>query len=326
MATKYVFGFLLVISTFPSSSNAQQWMGVGTLDPQERLDINGNLRITGQLNANGSVGQPGQVLVVNNGSMSWQTISKAAPFSRMTYYSGPTTPGASGSNFSWTVPSGVTQAMVEIWGGGGGGSANGDGSGGGGAGAYSRGVINLTGVTSLTLSVGGAGRGNNISANGGNGSPSSVSWTRLAVNYRIESGGGMGAGRFGGTGVDAGYAGAGGAINPANTIVPSDMTLFQLPGAPGSPTSFDFFQAPEDLIHYQANYGGWGGLSFPHSSEFQAKGAFFAYNPNLSSTIDPFGTEAARTTTPGGGGAGPGRSSSAETDYAGAPGLIILRW
>ena len=85
----------------------------------------------------------------------------------------------------WTVPAGVTQIKVEVWGGGGAGggcnSAIGTSYGsGGGGGAYSTATINVTNGDIFTI-VKGAGGTAASDANGGNGTASSVSGTPGSV-------------------------------------------------------------------------------------------------------------------------------------------------
>ncbi len=69
------------------------------------------------------------------------------------------TPGST----NWTVPAGVTNATVEVWGaGGGGGGWYGDitsGGGGGGGGGYSKGTLSLTGGTTYNIVIGAGGHG-----------------------------------------------------------------------------------------------------------------------------------------------------------------------
>ena len=65
------------------------------------------------------------------------------------------------SSGSWTVPAGVTQAFVEVYGGGGGGArlTTGTGPSGGGGGGITKELVNLIGVTSVTITVGAGGAG-----------------------------------------------------------------------------------------------------------------------------------------------------------------------
>lgn len=59
----------LIIATFRGNGN----LGVGILSPAERVDINGNMNITGAIKLNGNAGTAGQVLTSNGtGAPTWQ--------------------------------------------------------------------------------------------------------------------------------------------------------------------------------------------------------------------------------------------------------------
>ena len=47
------------------------WLGIGVVDPQEALDVDGNIALTGGLSANGSFGTPGQHLVTDGVTAYW---------------------------------------------------------------------------------------------------------------------------------------------------------------------------------------------------------------------------------------------------------------
>jgi hypothetical protein len=117
---------------------------------------------------------------------------------------GPPGPGgfqgmvATAESTTFTVPEGVRHVMVEIWGGGGGGGGGGPvlvensagaGGGAGGIGGYTRGLIDVTPGTVLTLTVGTGGAAGNVGEAGGKGGASSVS---DGVSDLIVSGGGSG--------------------------------------------------------------------------------------------------------------------------------------
>jgi uncharacterized protein (TIGR02145 family) len=59
--------------------NAQN-VGIGTPNPTEKLDVTGNINVTGTIKANGVAGTAGQVLTNNGGnSMSWASVSYPMP-------------------------------------------------------------------------------------------------------------------------------------------------------------------------------------------------------------------------------------------------------
>lgn len=66
----------VIIATFRGDGN----FGVGTLSPNERMHINGNINITGAIKANGNAGTAGQVLTSNGaGAVSWHTAPSGYP-------------------------------------------------------------------------------------------------------------------------------------------------------------------------------------------------------------------------------------------------------
>lgn len=75
------------------------------------------------------------------------------------------------ANGTWTVPDGVVQAFVEVYGGGGGGGrlATGVGPSGGGGGGLARKRVNLVGVTSVAVTVGAGGSGGVLDGDAGGG-------------------------------------------------------------------------------------------------------------------------------------------------------------
>ena len=132
---------LLLFSLIITVLQAQN-VGIGTLTPTEKLDVNGNIDIRGTIKANGSAGQTGQVLMSTGSGLSW---GSTAGYRKSKSYS------FSGS-FTFTVPAGVTEVMAEAWGAGSGGTINCGGTSGG----YARTVrsVNPGDVLSLTVGVG----------------------------------------------------------------------------------------------------------------------------------------------------------------------------
>ena len=83
-----------------------QNIGIGNSNPAEKLDVNGNINVTGTIKANGTDGLPQQVLMKNSsGALTWGSICDYKNFS-MFVLSG-----------SFIIPAGVTKVAVEIWGG-----------------------------------------------------------------------------------------------------------------------------------------------------------------------------------------------------------------
>ena len=121
---------------------------------------------------------------------------------------------------TWTVPAGVTQVVIEVWGGGGGGgggkgnaAADGKAGGGGGGGEYAWGVFTVVPTNNHTVTIGtagtaGAGGSSADGTAGGNGGNTSVG---VLIQANGGSGGapGVGAGASGGGAGGAGGTGGG---------------------------------------------------------------------------------------------------------------------
>lgn len=149
---KYILIVLLSgIFPLPNTSFAQN-VGVGTTTPAEKLDVNGNINVTGTIKANGVDGAANQVLMKNSGgTLVWGDMCEYKNVA--TFF----------VNGSWIVPAGVTKILVEAWGGGGGGSSYG----GGGGGGYVRGIFTVTPGNSINITIGVGGNGGGTSANNG---------------------------------------------------------------------------------------------------------------------------------------------------------------
>ena len=116
MILKYsFFSLVCFISTIATAQN----VGIGNPAPAEKLDVNGNINLTGTIKANGVDGTANQVLMKNgSGVLQWGNICDFKNF--LTFYSSST----------FTISAGVTKIMAELWGAGGGGNANAGGGGG----------------------------------------------------------------------------------------------------------------------------------------------------------------------------------------------------
>ncbi len=100
-----------LFSLYHNSTTAQN-VGVNTTNPTERLDVNGNINVTGTIKANGIDGSANQVLMKNgSGNLAWGDLCE--------YKNAVTLFNASGT---WNVPAGVTRIFIEVWGAGGGGN------------------------------------------------------------------------------------------------------------------------------------------------------------------------------------------------------------
>lgn len=121
-----------------------------------------------------SVGSSGQVLRVNAGASALEYSNIG--FSGIQVFT---------SNGTWNRPSGVRFIKVKLVAGGGGGGGHGES---GGAGGYSERVIDVTGTSSVSVTIGGGGGGTYYANAGGNGASTSF-------GPFLSAGGGHGANR-----------------------------------------------------------------------------------------------------------------------------------
>lgn len=132
---------LLSIIGFFMVSHAQNKVGIGTTNPQEELDVQGDINLTGVLKMNNQAGAEGQILQVQSGgTMAWVDACKYSYYMTFDYPYSQT----------WTVPAGINQVGVELWGGGGYGYVGG----GGGAGGYARADLEVYPGQVLNLTIG----------------------------------------------------------------------------------------------------------------------------------------------------------------------------
>lgn len=151
--------FIILALLFSTNLFAQN-TGIGTPTPTEKLDVNGNLNVNGNIKIAQTAGQTGQVLMTgSNGTTEWGDMCQYNNFVSFT------TAGAG----TWNVPTGITKILVEVWGAGGGANAMCSGAGGG----YIKATFTVVAGNSINYSVGNGGTGV-IFATASNGEPSSV--------------------------------------------------------------------------------------------------------------------------------------------------------
>lgn len=237
---------LIAVILLSTSIIYAQNVGVNNPNPQEALDVDGNINLTGEFKANGESGQNGQVLQANgNGEMEWVGTGE---YSNFIVFKNSTT---------WNVPSGVTDLTVELWGGGAGGAEGG----GGGAGSYVKASRSAFGVSSVSITI-------------GNGSFGSTSTSDNGSNTVVVVRSGT-ATAYGGRGASSQTPGA-----PSNTGVASSSwyNVLGLQGPAGNPTQTDYAEQSAgffvtiakggnggDSIRYP-NSGGRGGTSVVNGS------------------------------------------------------------
>ena len=132
----------------------------GTLTVND-LVIDGTVGGTSSFVLPNPSGQSGNFVTNNGSSMSWGAVNLSSGIRSMQVWT---------SNGTWSRPSGVKSIMVTVTGAGGGGSGFTES---GGAGGTSQRAIDLTNVSSVTVTVGNPGGGTNYSGCGGSGNTSS---------------------------------------------------------------------------------------------------------------------------------------------------------
>jgi hypothetical protein len=293
------FNLFLFACILLAINSVAQNVGVGTATPAERLDVNGNINVTGTIKANGTDGQPNQVLMKNTaGNFVWGDLCSYKDVA-MFYSSVPV---------SWTVPAGVTKILVEAWGGGGGGSAF---SGGGGA-AYTAASFTVAPGDVISMIIGEAGTAGSHTTNGGSGGQTSVN----VGPYSISAGGGWGA--------PANITMSpvmGGAGNASNTF----LNYITMRGGSGKPGLNTF--TTHGANTYEIISGGDGG-SAANTEQTGGMGSYrMILTGGLTTTMRYRSAEGGKA--PGGGG-GSGYSLVSNTSSfggsAGGYGMVIIHY
>lgn len=158
------------------------------------------------------------------------------------------------SNGTFTVPAGVTEVLIEMWGAGGGGHFPG---GGGGSGGYWTGLVSTTGITTITLNVGTGGASGTHTAAGGNGGNTSFSCT----GFNVTAAGGLGADSSLSTTFENYRGGRGGAGMVLPVTMPATYkSFFAINGQSGTGSAIDFIQVNATIFARRLT-GGVGGIA-----------------------------------------------------------------
>jgi hypothetical protein len=284
---KIIFILLLTFLNYAAAQN----VGIGNSSPSEKLDVSGNINVTGTIKANGVDGSANQVLMKNgNNVLTWGDLCD---------YKHAITFTTAGSG-TWTVPAGVTRIRVEAWGGGGGGSTNGSGAGGG----YVTGIFDVSaGDVSYTVGAGGIGGSALPGTNGGLSSVSFGSffvianggeWDNSAATFNLAAGG-----SFSGN-TTSGFYGAVGEYGEQNKFA----------GYQVNATTWRESQT--------GGKGGDGG----NSVNTGGKGSYILRDAVTSTLI--YGTYGGSGKMPGGGGCGTGTWGGAIRN--GGQGMVIIHY
>jgi hypothetical protein len=250
-----------------SGATARTSLGLGSLATKSAVgaaEITDNSVGAAELNVSGN-GTSGQALLSDgDGTMSWGSAGANPPTIQTFTSSG-----------TWTKPSGCKKIKVTVTGGGGGGGAtttnNYGGGGGGGGGGTSIEFIDVTAVSSVSVTVGGGGSGGTSSGNGSSGGTSSFgaycSATGGGGGYKSSVGNGGGSAGSGSGGSYNIYGSKGGSGSQGNPSVPSGYGGSSIYGLGGSMISADWDKGytGDTAVVYGA--GGSGGFKvYPTSS------------------------------------------------------------
>lgn len=209
-----------------------QNVGIGKTTPTEKLDVNGNVNISGTIKANGVAGTTGQVLSSSGTGLSWISIGGTMGYKKCVP-----------AQTSWVVPTGVTEIMVEVWGAGAGGAGNAGGI----SGSYGRTIKTVTPGTTINFTLGTGGNGQNGTTNPTAGSSTKVTFPDGSY---LEA--------YGGYAPDGNPVTNGWIGYPSTGNVYGLTNYYLMPGNMGSRTVRIFGQKSSTIYTEQVFYGSGG--------------------------------------------------------------------
>lgn len=316
---KYVFLLCLNFSLF--TSVISQNVGIGISNPSEKLDINGNLNLGGDLKINNVTGLAGQILKRSStNSLIWGDPLETYANNIVLVDTGYTI---------FTIPNGITKILIEIWGGGGAGSSyvnsiggNRGGLGGGGGG-YARATLKVIGGQSINCLVGKGGSVylDTITSQSAFYVGSQGESSKVTINGKdiiAYGGGGSGTRHIGSHGFF--WPGYGGGFQLNSMQNNEILNCYGINGEDGScPT---IYGSTTSMYTFKAGYGGNSGNSLNTGGS--------GYCEMNGSTAFPINViRCLKAKQPGGGGGGEGYipvSYSFLNDMNGASGMIIIWW
>ena len=279
----------LIFSLIASVSGYPQNVGVGTVTPTEKLDVNGNVNITGTIKTNGVAGKNGDVLMSTGSGISWGSFSNYKHSAIFTSI------GAG----SFLIPGTVTEIMIEAWGAGAGGTTLTGGSSGG----YAKTTITVVPGSTVTVNIGSGSSGGSFTTSAGGNTTASNGGITLTASGAAGS-------DWSNNALNIGYPGVPGAF----AISPGTTNLFGLPGRQGGGNVVQYQQYATGSFSVITNYG-YGapsvGLQTTDNNPgdmTEYKGATFVNGHYVKNTY-----------TPGGGGGG-----GTGTGYKGGDGMVII--
>lgn len=262
-----------------------QNVGVNKPSPNHPLDVGGNVNVDGNILLNGTAGAAGQVMRTNAaGGSEWANMGEYNYIRSFT------------QNSNFTVPTGVTKLMVEVWGAGGGGAEGG----GGGGGTYLLSVQDVTPGEVIAMDIGFGGSGASSSTTSA-GQGESTSVTFPSSNDILALGGNGATSSSPGTG--RGFA-----------------VYFQLYdqhfGGSGGVNEITYQQKNSTTYTISTKYGSGGGV-YPHY-ERRNEGSHYIRNESTNSLINADISTNEGTSGIGGSGGPPYRD--------GGRGKVVIRY
>jgi hypothetical protein len=293
---------LLIICNITIAQN----VGIGTPTPIEKLDVNGNVNVSGQLKFNGNAGTAKQIMMKDaSNNPIWGDMTSYQNIAVFDCNATAFTQGTNNCTQTWTVPAGVTSILVECWGGGGGGGYATGGAGGG----YITGKITVTPASVANLIIGAGGRYSTSSTNGITGGTTSFDLGSFSLNAYGGEGGDFRnlftTSAYISNTVGGAYSGTGfGGIN-----------FYGLFGKAGNVTERNFSQISASEFANVVRFGSGG-----DAGNTVGSGAKGGYMINSASFYNVFYTDSNPSQQGGGGGA------DQTNGFYGRGGRIIVRW
>jgi hypothetical protein len=281
-----------------------QNVGIGNPAPAERLDVNGNINVTGTIKANGVAGAQNQVLTTNaSGGLAWEDGCQYKNFVSI----------SSLLTTTWVPPAGITRILVEAWGAGGGGNI----FAGGGGGGYIKAQFDLTPSSVISLAIGDGGSAA-TSATAANGTSTSFTVTEGSTPKTISAFFGSGALYLSSTNGQGGFSGS---YSATSNLSNHYIGYYGQPGQ----SADKFFYQYNATTFYEKGIAGRGGNA-ANTSNTGGLGQTYLVNNTTSTLIQRNGNPTAGSLPGGGGASGIQFLATSLIGGVGANGLIIIHY